>query len=100
MGKGGATGRGILAPGAGARPHLSGSLPNCYVGRERRNGKGLAPLRAIRDTARRMAAPRNVVELLQALVRIPSVNPHGDPGTDGVGEARIAAYLVEFLRGI
>ncbi|MEI9895757.1 MAG: M20 family metallopeptidase [Chthoniobacter sp.] len=47
-----------------------------------------------------MSAPRNVVELLQDLVRIPSVNPHGDPGTDGVGEARIAAYLAEFLRGI
>lgn len=47
-----------------------------------------------------MTAPHTVVELLQELVRIPSVNPHGDPGTDGVGEARIAKYLVEFLRGI
>ena len=47
-----------------------------------------------------MSAPRTVVELLQDLVRIPSVNPHGDPGTDGVGESRIAAYLVEFLGGI
>jgi acetylornithine deacetylase/succinyl-diaminopimelate desuccinylase-like protein len=47
-----------------------------------------------------MSAPRNVVELLQELVRIPSVNPHGDPGTDGVGEARMAGYLVEFLRDI
>jgi acetylornithine deacetylase/succinyl-diaminopimelate desuccinylase-like protein len=47
-----------------------------------------------------MTAPRTVVELLQELIRIPSVNPHGDPGTDGVGEARIAAYLVEFLGGI
>jgi acetylornithine deacetylase/succinyl-diaminopimelate desuccinylase-like protein len=47
-----------------------------------------------------MPAPRTVVELLQDIVRIPSVNPHGDPGTDGVGEARIAAYLAEFLRGL
>jgi acetylornithine deacetylase/succinyl-diaminopimelate desuccinylase-like protein len=47
-----------------------------------------------------MSAPRHVVELLQALIRIPSVNPHGDPGTQGVGEARIAEYLAQFLRGI
>lgn len=47
-----------------------------------------------------MSAPRTVVELLQDLVRIPSVNPHGEPGTGGVGEAKIAAYLAEFLRGI
>lgn len=60
----------------------------------------LAAPRAIRDTPSRMSAPRTVVELLQDLVRIPSVNPHGDPGTDGVGEAKIAAYLADFLRGI
>jgi acetylornithine deacetylase/succinyl-diaminopimelate desuccinylase-like protein len=47
-----------------------------------------------------MSAPHSAVELLQALVRIPSVNPHGDPGTDGVGEGRIADYLATFLRGI
>ncbi len=46
-----------------------------------------------------MNAPRSVVELLQELVRIPSVNPAGDPGTDGVGEARMAAYLADLLRG-
>ncbi len=33
-------------------------------------------------------------------MRIPSVNPHGDPGTDGIGEERIAAWLAEFLRGL
>jgi acetylornithine deacetylase/succinyl-diaminopimelate desuccinylase-like protein len=47
-----------------------------------------------------MSEPQSAVELLQALVRIPSVNPHGDPGTDGVGEGRIAEYLASFLRGI
>ncbi len=47
-----------------------------------------------------MNSPRSVVELAQALVRIPSVNPHGDPGTDGVGEKRVAEWLVKFLRGI
>ena len=47
-----------------------------------------------------MNSPRSVVELAQALVRIPSVNPHGDPGTDGVGEKQIAEWLAEFLRGI
>jgi acetylornithine deacetylase/succinyl-diaminopimelate desuccinylase-like protein len=47
-----------------------------------------------------MNEPRSVVELLQTLVRIPSVNPHGDPGTDGVGEGRIAAWLAEYLGGL
>ena len=47
-----------------------------------------------------MNPPQSVVELAQALVRIPSVNPHGDPGTDGVGEQRVAEWLAEFLQGI
>ncbi len=47
-----------------------------------------------------MNEPRSVVELLQTLVRIPSVNPQGDPGTDGVGEGVIAAWLAEFLRSL
>jgi acetylornithine deacetylase/succinyl-diaminopimelate desuccinylase family protein len=41
-----------------------------------------------------------IQRLLQDLVRIPSVSPHGDPGTDkkNTGEARIAEYVAEFLR--
>jgi acetylornithine deacetylase/succinyl-diaminopimelate desuccinylase-like protein len=39
----------------------------------------------------------NVIELLQALVRIPSVNPSGNPGTDFVGEARCADFVGQFL---
>jgi acetylornithine deacetylase/succinyl-diaminopimelate desuccinylase-like protein len=37
--------------------------------------------------------------LLQDLVRIPSVNPHGDPGTErkNTGEAGMVEYLREFL---
>ncbi|MDI1313047.1 M20 family metallopeptidase [Prosthecobacter sp.] len=42
--------------------------------------------------------PANVVELTQALVRIPSVNPDGDPGTDGIGEEQCALYVADFLR--
>ncbi|WP_395737343.1 M20 family metallopeptidase [Prosthecobacter sp.] len=42
--------------------------------------------------------PANVVELTQALVRIPSVNPDGDPGTDGIGEEQCARYVAEFLQ--
>ncbi|NNC89020.1 MAG: M20 family metallopeptidase [Akkermansiaceae bacterium] len=40
-----------------------------------------------------------VTDLLQALVRIPSVNPDGDPGTgaENIGEARIAAFLAPWL---
>ena len=39
----------------------------------------------------------NTVELLQTLIRIPSVNPDNDPGTDKVGENEIAEYLAELL---
>ncbi len=46
-----------------------------------------------------MEAPRDVVELLRRLVRIPSVNPAGNPGTDGVGEQRCAEAVGEFLEG-
>jgi len=43
-------------------------------------------------------APASVAELAQALVRIPSVNPDGDPGTDRTGEQACAEYVGEFLR--
>jgi acetylornithine deacetylase/succinyl-diaminopimelate desuccinylase-like protein len=42
--------------------------------------------------------PRNVVELLQELVAISSVNPQGLPGTDHTGELAIANYAADFLR--
>jgi acetylornithine deacetylase/succinyl-diaminopimelate desuccinylase-like protein len=45
-----------------------------------------------------MATPQNAVELLQALIRIPSVNPEGDPGTAHTGEQAIAEWLVAWLR--
>ena len=44
------------------------------------------------------AIPRGVVELLRHLVRIPSVNPAGNPGTDGIGEQRCAEAIGEFLQ--
>jgi acetylornithine deacetylase/succinyl-diaminopimelate desuccinylase-like protein len=44
-----------------------------------------------------MAAAPDPVELLQALVRIPSVNPSGDPGTAEVGEAACAGYIAQRL---
>lgn len=44
-----------------------------------------------------MKMPANVVELCQALVRIPSVNPDGDPGTSHTGEAACARYIADFL---
>jgi acetylornithine deacetylase/succinyl-diaminopimelate desuccinylase-like protein len=47
-----------------------------------------------------MARPTNVVELLQDLVAIPSVNPQGAPGTDGVGEQAMAEYVADFLRAL
>ncbi len=47
-----------------------------------------------------MGRPHNVVELLQDLVAIPSVNPHGNPGTEGIGEQAMADYVADFLRGL
>jgi acetylornithine deacetylase/succinyl-diaminopimelate desuccinylase-like protein len=44
--------------------------------------------------------PNTVVELLQALVRVPSVNPTGDPGTDQIGEERCARFVAELLRDL
>lgn len=43
--------------------------------------------------------PASVVELAQALVRIPSVNPDGDPGIgpEAIGEAAVASYIASFL---
>jgi acetylornithine deacetylase/succinyl-diaminopimelate desuccinylase-like protein len=44
-----------------------------------------------------MTASLDAVELLQALVRIPSVNPSGEPGTAEVGEAACAQFLAQQL---
>ncbi|CAN5675396.1 ArgE/DapE family deacylase [soil metagenome] len=40
----------------------------------------------------------DVVELLSQLVRIGSVNPDGEPGTDRIGEADCANFLATWLR--
>lgn len=47
-----------------------------------------------------MAAPKTVVELLQDLVAIPSVNPQGQPGTDRTGEQAMGEYVADFLRAL
>ncbi|MBE2204130.1 MAG: M20 family metallopeptidase [Chthoniobacterales bacterium] len=41
-----------------------------------------------------------VPEIASTLVRIPSVNPDGDPGTDKICEARCAEWLAEFLSAL
>jgi len=46
------------------------------------------------------SAPASVAELAQALVRIPSVNPDGDPGTDRTGEEACAVYVRDFLSSL
>ena len=40
---------------------------------------------------------QSVVELLQSLVQIPSVNPEGDPGVSPDGEKHMAEFVAEFL---
>jgi acetylornithine deacetylase/succinyl-diaminopimelate desuccinylase-like protein len=47
-----------------------------------------------------MPSPTNVVELLQDLVAIPSVNPQGQPGTDQTGEQAMGEYVTDFLRAL
>ena len=44
-----------------------------------------------------MSTPKNVVELLQDLVAIPSVNPQGNPGTEKTGEQDLGEYVADFL---
>lgn len=39
----------------------------------------------------------SVVDLLQALVRTPSVNPDNSPGTESTGESLMVAFLADFL---
>lgn len=39
----------------------------------------------------------SVVELLQSLVRIPSVNPDGNPGVSPHGEKKVALAIQDFL---
>lgn len=46
------------------------------------------------------SAPSSVAGLAQALVRIPSVNPDGDPGTDRTGEQECATFVGDFLRSV
>ena len=45
-----------------------------------------------------MFEPANVIELLQTLIRIPSVNPEGDPGTTQTGEKACAEFVAGFLQ--
>ena len=42
----------------------------------------------------------NVAGLASALVRIPSVNPDGEPGTDRTGEQACAEFIADFLRSL
>ena len=39
----------------------------------------------------------NVVELLQKLIQIPSVNPDDSPGTEMTHEQKIAEWLEQYL---
>jgi acetylornithine deacetylase/succinyl-diaminopimelate desuccinylase family protein len=48
-------------------------------------------------TVRMSSMPNGVHELTQALVRIPSVNPDGDPGTTHTGEQACAEFVGRFL---
>jgi acetylornithine deacetylase/succinyl-diaminopimelate desuccinylase-like protein len=47
-----------------------------------------------------MSRPNSVVELLQDLVAIPSVNPQGNPGTEHTGEQAMGEYVADFLRNL
>ena len=57
----------------------------------------LAPLA---QNSERNGMSQDVVTLLQELVRIPSVNPDNTPGTDQVGEEKMAVFLSGWLESI
>jgi len=42
--------------------------------------------------------PKTATRLLQDLIAIPSINPHGDPGYSKTGEQQIAEYVAAFLK--
>lgn len=44
--------------------------------------------------------PADPVSLLQHLIRIPSVNPEDNPGTERVGEAELAGFLAGWLEAL
>jgi succinyl-diaminopimelate desuccinylase len=44
------------------------------------------------------AEAMTVADLLRELIRIPSVNPDGDPGTTHTGEKECAKFVADFLR--
>ena len=41
-----------------------------------------------------------VVEILQSLIRVPSVNPDGAPDSPFAGEKKVAEWVADFLAGI
>jgi len=43
--------------------------------------------------------PQSAVELLQHLIRIPSVNPDDQSGITGDGELALAQWLAQWLEG-
>lgn len=47
-----------------------------------------------------MIPATSVTDLLQKLIRIPSVNPDGDPGTTETGEKKCAEFVGEFLQAL
>jgi acetylornithine deacetylase/succinyl-diaminopimelate desuccinylase-like protein len=60
----------------------------------------LEPTGVFRASGQYSRVPATVTELLQHLVRIPSVNPDNDPGTAATGEAAIADFLAGHLTGL
>ncbi|MCU0794560.1 MAG: M20 family metallopeptidase [Akkermansiaceae bacterium] len=50
------------------------------------------------EVGSRQSAAVTVAELLQNLIRIPSVNPDNDPGTPHTGEAELARYLESLIK--
>src|SRR5215207_3332919 len=79
------------------------ALLRIATGRTRRDLRQITPVGPYLPgptTKRHGGFVKTVTELLQELIRVPSVHPDGDPGTDRVGELACAEFVAERLREV
>ncbi len=75
--------------------HSGSDSASLHIRRMRMN-----PVVSATSVAKVAAMKSDVVHLLQQLVRIPSVNPDNNPGTQETGEEKLAIFLKDWLESI
>ncbi|MBU3664561.1 MAG: M20 family metallopeptidase [Chthoniobacterales bacterium] len=81
-------------------PRVAGRRGSAFSFRARSAPARPLGFRKIHRSRQMNTQASSVTELLQKLVRIPSVNPDGNPGTDRTGEQACAEFVMEFLRSM